>query len=120
TLRPDATGVSPDAISAGSYINPLAFAAPVAGQWGSAGRNSISGPGQFLLNAGVQRTFRVGPRLDLDWRIDATNVFNRVTFASVSTLFGGPEFGLPNRANPMRRIQSSLRLRFNTDRSAGR
>jgi hypothetical protein len=30
----------------------------------------------------------------------------------VNTLFGSPQFGLPNAANQMRRIQTSLRLRF--------
>ena len=77
-----------------------------------AGRNSIRGPAQFALNAGVGRTFLWGDRLNLDWRVDATNVLNRVTYAGVNTILGSPQFGLPNVANPMRKLQTTLRLRF--------
>ena len=59
-----------------------------------------------------RRTFPWGERLNLDWRIDATNVLNRVTYAGVNTVVGSPQFGLPTRANPMRKLQTSLRLRF--------
>jgi hypothetical protein len=110
TVRADTTGESTTAPS-GFYVNPAAYAPPAAGHWGTAGRNSVRGPAQFLLNAGISRTFPRG-RLNLDWRIDATNVLNRVTFASVNTIVGSPQFGLPDRANPMRKLQTSLRLRF--------
>ena len=101
-----------DAVSSGYYVNPEAFAPPAAAEWGDAARNSITGPVQFSLNAGIMRTFIVSNRLSLDWRIDATNVLNRVVYSSVTTTVGSPQFGLPDRANPMRKIQSSVRLRF--------
>ena len=69
-------------------------------------------PAQFSLNAAVGRTFRWGDRLNLDWRFDASNVLNHLTWASVNTIVGSPQFGLPSRANQMRKLQSSLRLRF--------
>ena len=111
SLRPDVTGV-PDDPAKGSYANPAAFAAPAPGQWGNASRNAITGPATFSLNASVARTFRIGNRLNFDWRIDATNVLNRVTYGSVNTLITSPQFGLPNRANDMRKLRSSIRLRF--------
>ena len=95
-----------------STLNPAAYTAPQPGRWGNAGRNSVTGPAQFGLNAGVTRTFPWGDRLNLDWRIDATNVLNRVTYSGVNTIVGSPQFGLPNRANTMRKMQTSLRLRF--------
>ena len=82
------------------------------GQWGTAGRNSIHGPAQFSLNGGLGRSFLWGNRLTADWRIDATNVLNRVTYSAVSTIVGSPQFGLPIQANTMRKLQSSLRVRF--------
>ena len=85
-----------DPVAPGFYLNPAAFAAPAPGQWGNAGRNSITGPAQFGLNTGLARTFTWGDRLNLDWRIDATNVLNRVTYAGVNTMVGSPQFGLPN------------------------
>ena len=99
--------------AAGTAVHTVtAYAAPAVGQWGDAGRNSASGPAQFAFNAAVGRTFRLGSRLNVDWRIDATNVLNAVTYSGINTLVGSPQFGLPNRANQMRRLQSSLRLRF--------
>jgi hypothetical protein len=111
TVRPDLTGAAIDGRS-GFYANPAAFAVPAAGQWGSAGRNSIRGPAQFALDASVGRSFLLSDRLTLDWRIDVTNVLNRVTYATISTILGSPQFGLPIQANPMRKLQSSLRVRF--------
>jgi len=60
----------------------------------------------------VSRTFRVGNRLSFDWRIDATNVLNRVTYTGVVTSITSQQFGFPNRANDMRRLRSSIRVRF--------
>jgi Carboxypeptidase regulatory-like domain len=111
TLRPDEREAI-EAIPAGSYANPTAFTSPAEGQWGNAGRNSITGPAQFALNAGIMRTFAVGDRFSLDWRIDATNVLNQVTYAGVNTLFGSPQFGFPNRTNTMRKLQTTFRLRL--------
>src|SRR5439155_22256559 len=111
TIRASLTGAPTDA-PAGFYANPAAYIGPAPGRWGNAARNSITGPAQFGLNAGITRTFLVGNRFNLDWRIDATNVVNRVTYASANTIVGSPQFGLPNRANTMRKIQTSVRLRF--------
>jgi hypothetical protein len=111
TIRGSLTGVTTDA-PAGYYANPAAYAAPAAGQWGSAARNSITGPAQFNLNAGLGRSFQWTERLTLDWRFDATNVLNRVTYASINAIVGSPQFGLANRANTMRKIQTTARLRF--------
>jgi trimeric autotransporter adhesin len=111
-LRARYTGAAVDEAPDGYYVNPAAFAAPAAGEWGTAGRNSIRGPAQFSLNASVTRTFVLSGRWTLDWRTEATNVLNRVTYASLNTIVGSPQFGLPNRANAMRKLLSSLRVRF--------
>jgi hypothetical protein len=110
--RPSLTGASIDDAPDGSYANRAAFVVPEPGEWGTAARNSITGPSQFSLNAAVARTFRVGDRLNLDWRIDAFNVLNRVTYSTVNTLITSGQFGLPTRTNDMRRLRSLLRLRF--------
>lgn len=111
SLRAALTDVStstPD----GLYFNPAMYAVPAPGQWGNAGRNSVRGPSHFNMSAEIRRTFRLRNRTSLDWRIIATNVLNRVTYAEVNTTVGSPQFGAPVRANPMRRLQTSLRLAF--------
>jgi len=111
-VRPRLTGVPPDAVADGSYANPDAYATPLPGTWGDAGRNSIRGPSQFSLDMSLSRVFRLGSTWNLEWRVAATNVLNRVTFATIDTVVTSPQFGLPTIANPMRRIQTSFRLRF--------
>jgi len=64
------------------------------------------------VNASVGRSFLWGERFTVDWRIDATNALNVVTYTGVNTIVGSPQFGLPIQANAMRKLQSSLRVRF--------
>ncbi|HVG71849.1 MAG TPA: TonB-dependent receptor [Vicinamibacterales bacterium] len=114
TTRPSLTGVSPDPTVDTSYANIAAFTAPATGEWGNAPRNFITGPSQFSMNASVARTFRVGERVNMDFRIDATNVLNRVTFNGIYTQWT-PEsdlFGFPRATNDMRRLRTSVRFRF--------
>jgi len=112
TIRANVTSAVSDAVPSGFFVNPSAYTAPTPGQWGNAGRNSITGPRQFSFDAGLGRSFLWGDRLTLDWRINAANVLNRVTYANVNTIVGSPQFGLPTLANPMRKVQSTLRVRF--------
>jgi hypothetical protein len=112
TIRPDYTGAPLYAAPAGLYLNPAAFVAPLPGQWGTAGRNSITGPAEFILNASLGRTFRLSDRFNLDLRVDHTNPLNHVTFTDWITTVNSTQFGLPAAANPMRSMQTTLRLRF--------
>ena len=96
----------------GRYANPAWFTAPSPGAWGDAGRNSIRGPKTFSLNAAIARTFRLGDRINMDWRVDATNVLNRLTYTRITTLVTSPEFGLPSSTNDVRKLRTSVRLRF--------
>jgi hypothetical protein len=111
-VRPTLTGASIDPEEPRSYANAAAYAAPAEGAWGNAGRHSIRGPGQFSLDAHLSRAFPLQGRLSMDARVSATNVLNRVTFAAINTIITSPQFGLPTVANPMRRLQATLRLRF--------
>jgi hypothetical protein len=111
-VRPDYTGANVYAAPVGLYLNPAALSVPASGQWGNAGRNSITGPAQFTLGASLGRTFRSTERVSLDFRIDASNALNYVTFPSWNTIAGHAQFGLPMSANPMRTVQAVLRTRF--------
>jgi trimeric autotransporter adhesin len=111
-LRPTYTGASVYDAPPGLSLNPAAYAAPLPGQWGNAGRDSITGPFQFALNASAGRTFRLTDRLSGDLRIDSTNPLNHVTYPSWNTTFGSPQFGLPLTANAMRALTTGFILRF--------
>ena len=112
TLRPNYTGASLYNAPPGLSLNPAAYAAPPPGQWGNAGRDTITGPAQFTLNASLARTFRLSDRLTSDLRIDSTNPLNHVTYLSWNTTFGNAQFGLPTAANAMRSLTTRFIVRF--------
>ena len=110
--RPSLTGAPIDEAPDGYYANADAFTAPAPGEWGTAARNSITGPSQFSFNAAVARTFRLRDRITLDWRIDAMNVLNRLTYSTINTQINSGQFGLPRSTNDARKLRSSIRVGF--------
>jgi Carboxypeptidase regulatory-like domain len=121
-IRPDLTGAPLYGATGQAHVNAAAYAAPVSGEWGTAGRYSITGPDQFTLNSELSRTFRPHGKLYLDLRIESTNTLNHPAFSSWNPLLGSftplqaflsnPQFGLPTGAGGMRNLQTVLRLRF--------
>jgi trimeric autotransporter adhesin len=111
SIRPDYTGAPIYSTSPGVFLNSASYTIPI-GNWGNAGRNSITGPSQFSLNASLGRTFRLNDRFSLDLRVDSTNALNHVTYPSWNTIVNSAQFGLPIAANPMRSMQTILRVRF--------
>ena len=111
-VRPDRTSAPLYTAANGFFLNPAAFAPPVPGQWGNAGRFSVTGPDQFSLDSALARTFRLKDPLNLDIRLDATNLLNRVVFTSWNTVTDSNTYGLPVATNPMRSLQLTARLRF--------
>jgi hypothetical protein len=112
-LRPNATGASITAAPAGLFLNPAAFQAPASGQWGNAGRNSITGPKQFSMTGTLQRTFPWGDRYNVDLQVNATNVLNHVTYTGFNTNTSSTQFGLPTtNPNGMRVLTTTVRVRF--------
>ena len=117
SIRADRTAASIYAsTSPNRFLNPAAFTAPQLGQWGSAGRNSITGPGQLTFNSSLARTFRLTSRYNLDARVDATNLLNHVVFTSYNTTVDptltSPIFGLAATPAAMRSLQFTARVRF--------
>jgi hypothetical protein len=110
TLRANATGLPVEAD--GMLFNTAAFSAPLAGQWGNAGRNTIPGPITSSLNASLGRIFRLGERRSADLQVQAQNALNRVTITNWGTVLGSTNYGLATSAAAMRKITLSLRFRF--------
>jgi len=110
-LRPDFTGAPLYDAPPGLFLNPAAVRAPT-NAWGNAGRNSINGPGQFLMVSSLGRTLRSWDRLSLDLRVDATNTTNTPVYPSWNVVAGHAQFGVPDRVNPMRSLQVTLRMGF--------
>ena len=112
SMRPSLTGAPVNITSGSSHVNAAAYTAPAPGAWGTAGRNSVTGPSTFSLDGALQRTFRAGKRYFLDARLDATNLMNHAVFSSWNTTVGNAQFGVPVSPNPMRSVQGTFRVRF--------
>jgi hypothetical protein len=110
-VRASYTGASIYDAPSGLFLNPNAVTAPAAGQWGNAGRNSITGPSQFSMNASMTRMFKLNDRFNLQLTFSATNPLNHVVYTSYDTTVN-TQFGLPASANAMRSIQTTMRLQF--------
>ena len=109
SVRPSYTGESVYAAPSGLFLNPSALTNPAYGSWGNAGRDSITGPSEFALNASLQRSFDDGK---VDFRVDTTNALNHVVFTSWGNNISSPQFGLPTAVNAMRSVQVTVRWRF--------
>jgi trimeric autotransporter adhesin len=94
------------------FFNTAVFSIPAVGTFGTAGRNTIIGPGTSMLNAGLTRNITLGPTRSLSVQILANNILNTVQFASIDTIVNSPTFGQVTTARPMRRVQILTRLRF--------
>jgi hypothetical protein len=89
--RPDATGL-PVALPRGQrsalrYFNTDAFALPLAGVFGNAGRNTIAAPGSWTVDLSANRVIRLsGERVRLMVSVNAENALNHVNYSGLNTM----------------------------------
>jgi hypothetical protein len=90
------SGVSPGLPhkSASMWFNTNAYASPTPGTFGSAGRNSISGPDFWDLDTSLFRLFPVGEGRQFEFRAEAFNLLNNVNLGQPNNdLNAGSAFG---------------------------
>ncbi len=77
-----------------NWFNPAAFSMPANGTWGNLGRYIANGPGMYEIDTSLQKRFRLGERLALNFRAAAYNLFNHPIFGnpsgSIGALTGNP------------------------------
>jgi hypothetical protein len=116
SLRPDVTGLPVDLPrdqrTVLRYFDTAAFSIP-AGPYGTAGRNSITGPGSMQLNLSVRKSIRLDEnnrRLDFSWQVQ--NLLNHPNWGGVSTTINSLNFGQVTSIRSMRNMTMNLRIRF--------
>jgi hypothetical protein len=62
------------------WFNPAAFSTPTLGFRGTAGRNILVGPNFRSVDLGLTKMIRVDERRNVQFRIEAFNLFNRPNF----------------------------------------
>ncbi len=94
------------------WFNPAAFRNPSAGQWGNAGRNIDSMPGQVSVDFSVFKNFSFTEHKKLQFRAEAFNLPNHPNFRGLSRTFDATNPGELTSAGPGRQIQFGLKFLF--------
>ncbi len=72
--------------SVAHWINPAAFAAP-AGEFGTASRNLLRGPGTWQIDMGAAKTIPLGERGRIEFRSEFYNIFNHPQLGQPQSTF---------------------------------
>jgi hypothetical protein len=103
------------------WFDPCAFSLPAAGTYGNLGRNTLTGPGLATFDASLQKVFKPRERIDMQFRVEVFNMFNRANFtnpgyaifqSSGSYIGGAGRIGALNRSADPREIQFGLKVIF--------
>jgi hypothetical protein len=76
--------------TAEQWFNPAAFAVPLRGTWGNAGRNIVRAPGLFQVDLAIQKRFVMAGARNLEFRAEAFNAFNRVNLGAPGVAVTSP------------------------------
>ncbi len=106
--------------SALAWINPAAFALPQSGNFGTLGRNALRGPGLWQTDLGLARRLGITEQLQLQFRAEVFNVFNRAQYGAPVSDFSSANFGKilstvnagPVGTGTPRQMQFMLRAEF--------
>ena len=113
--RPDVVADPFSGVASGFFFNPAAFAPTVACADGTAGRNSLTGPGITNFDWSLNKKFQFGERANLEFRSEFFNLFNTPSLGTPINGFTNPNFGRVLNLRPgtnSRQIQFGLKLSF--------
>ena len=95
------------------FYDPSAFGDPAINTYGTVGRNTLLGPGSVNLDFSLFRTFKFAERIDLQFRVDAANLFNSPHFNNPNGGLGSGDFlTITSAKNDERQFRLGLRLAF--------
>jgi hypothetical protein len=94
------------------WFDTSAFQVPPFGQFGNAGRNTLSGPGLQTVNLSLVKTTALAERVTLQLRVESFNLLNRANFDLPDIFVGSPTFGRIQSAQSPRRLQFGIKLLF--------
>jgi hypothetical protein len=102
------------------YFDKSAFSQPPPNTIGNVGRDVLHGPHLFDIDFSVFRKFRIGERVNMEFRAESFNLSNTPWFDNPDSALGDAAFGQVTTAqgtqsvkvNMNRSLQGSLRLTF--------
>jgi len=94
------------------WFDLAAFAAPAQFNFGNSGRGVLVAPGNFNVDLGVHRNFRITERWRASFRWEMFNAFNRANFGNPNAAIGNPVAGQISGTAPARIMQLALKILF--------
>jgi len=95
------------------YYNNCAFVKQASGTYGNAGRDNMTGPGRWNVDAAIWRTFRIREKYKFDFRGEGFNVLNHANWGNPAASLNTGVPGQITSANGAARIlQVALKLTF--------
>jgi hypothetical protein len=98
--------------SAAKWFNTAALAPAAPLTSGNAPDYNIYSPGNSTLDASLFKTFRFTERINLEFRLEAINAFNKTQLGAPDINFQNSTFGSITTSSGARNAQFSLRLHF--------
>jgi hypothetical protein len=94
------------------WLNPAAFVSNLTGTFGSAGSNSLTGPGFFDVDTNLTRLFKIRESQRVELRFEFFNLLNHTNFANPINSLKSQTFGLLQSAADPRILQFALKYSF--------
>ncbi len=94
------------------WFDPTAFAQVNDARFGTAGFNSMRGPGTRNWDIGVHRRFQFSERFDMQFRMESFNFTNTPRFNNPAATAGSSAFGIISSSYGEREFRLGLRLGF--------
>src|SRR5215472_7312137 len=94
-----------------SWFNPAAYAAPGLYLFGTAGNNSLRGPGLFEMDLSLDKSFLIVEKYRVEFRWEVFNALNHTNLAlPVTAIDSGAAGIIQDIGSPMRNMQFGLHL----------
>lgn len=104
------------------WFDPTTFSKPAVGTLGNLPRNALRGPGYWRTDASLFKKFLFSETRELEFRMEAVNVFNHVNLENPDSFIGDPANPSSNAGrisstaffgvDPQRNFQFGLKLKF--------
>ncbi|HEV2914809.1 MAG TPA: TonB-dependent receptor [Pyrinomonadaceae bacterium] len=88
--RPNVNGEPRIIGSRDQWFDPTTFSTPAVGNLGNLPRNALRGPGYWRTDASLFKKFQFSETKELEFRIEAVNVFNHVNLENPDSNIGNP------------------------------
>jgi hypothetical protein len=95
-----------------AYFDTSAFAPVTAARFGTAGFDSLRGPGASNADVGLFRSFQMFERLTMQARVEAMNLTNTPHFANPNSNISTGGFGTITSTSAISRINDERYMRF--------